>query len=437
MPRLTPAEILGEPLTINKLVLKNRIILGPMAVLQPTKDGRLSEQSIAFLKRRAKGGAGMVIVGGSSANDWAWNEAPFFPNVRLDKDEFVPELKRLADELHAEGTAVFGQLFPSFGRMGVPRNGQWPIAASPKGVVMGKVGFPEGVYVPGGRVTPPPKEATVEQIKQFERDVVDAARRVKAAGWDGVEIAAHMCYFYASFLSPLSNQRTDEYGGTAENRARALRDAVTAVRAEVGPDYPVGVRMSVNDHVPGGQDEQGFAEIAAHVVKGGADFIAMTDANYESMGINAPSASGNMLRHGEAKAFREAVGPDVRLFLSSTPHVQEAAGAIEDGLVDASMIARQLLIDPDYPNKVIQGRESEIVWKDPKDNAIFRSLMTNVPIWSKQNPELGHEHPSAVLPTRWQKLFIWAAGNGFLMRIADIFARAGKRMKGQPTGPLH
>lgn len=64
------------------------------------------------------------------------------------------------------------------------------------------------------------------------------------------------------------------------------------------------------------------------------------------------------------------------------------------------MIARQLLIDPDYPNKVIQGRESEIVWKNPKDNAIFRSLMTNVPIWSKQNPELGHEHPSAVLPTR-------------------------------------
>lgn len=436
MSRVTSAEVLGQPLTINQLVLKNRVALGPMAVLQPTADGRLSAQSIAFLKRRVKGGAGLVFVGGSSATQWAWNEAPFFPNVRLDKDEFLPELTQLGEAMHEEGAAIFGQLFPSFGRMGVPRDGQWPIAASPKNVVLGKTGFPDGVYVPGGRVTPPPKEATVAQIKEFEQAVVDAARRVKAAGWDGVEIAAHMCYFYASFLSPLSNERTDEYGGSAENRARVLREAVAAVRAEVGPDFPVGLRMSVNDHVPGGQDEQGFAEVASHIVTAGVDFIALTDANYESMRDNLPSRSGVMLEHGEPQAFRKAVGPDVRLFLSSTPDPDQAAEAIESGVVDATMLARQLLVDPDYANKVFEGRASEIIPVE-RDNAIIRQLFTNVPVWSRTNPELGREDPSARQATTGQKFIVWASGNRFLMTVADAAVRVGRRLKGRPVGPLH
>lgn len=429
-------EILGQPFTINTLELKNRIVLGPMAVLQPTEEGRISEQSIAFLRRRAMGGVGLVFVGGSSATERAWNEAPFFPNVRLDKEEFLPELRKLGEAMHAEGTAIFGQLFPSFGRMGVPRNGQWPIAASPVGVVMGKTGLPEGVYVPGGRVTPPPREATVDEIKDIERAVVESARIVKAAGWDGIEIAAHMCYFYSSFLSPLVNRRTDEYGGSAENRARALRDVVAAVREEVGPDYPVGIRMSVNDHLPGGQDAKGFAEVASHVVSAGVDFIALTDGNYESMGINVPSTSGEMLTHGEPQTFRAALGPDVRLFLSSTPDPNQAANAIDAGHADATMLARQLLADPDYPNKVIDGRASEIVWAE-RDNAVIRQLMTNTPVSSKVNPGAGREHPSAKVATSGQRLFIWAAGNKFLMTIADAGFRVVKRLKKQPAGPMH
>lgn len=432
----TTAETLAAPLTVNGVTLKNRIVLGPMAVLQPTTEGRLSAQSIAFLRRRAKGGVGLVFVGGSCASERGWNEAPFFPLIRFDRDEFVPELRQLADALHAEGVPVFGQLFPSFGRMGVPRNGQWPIAASPKNVVLGRTGLPDGIYIPGGRVTPPPKEATVAQIKELERDVVQAARRVKAAGWDGVEIAAHMCYFYASFLSPLTNERTDEYGGSAENRARALREVVAAVRAEVGPRFPVGIRISANDHVPGGQDGEGFAEVAAHIVTAGVDLIAVTDGNYESMGVNLPDTSGNLLAHGEVQAFRRAVGPDVRLFLSSTPDPHQAAAAIVDGHVDATMLARQLLVDPDYANKVLEGRISEIVPVE-RGNANLRQLLTNIPVWSRANPELGREHPDAKVATRGQRFVVWASGNRFLMTIADVFARLIKRVKGQPVGPLH
>lgn len=223
MSNVTTAEVLGAPLQINKLTLKNRIIVGPMAVLQPTEDGRPSDQSIAFLKRRAEGGAGAVFVGGSVATARAFRESPFAPNIRYDDDQFIPHLKRLVDEVHGMdvGVAVFAQLFPAFGRMGVPRDGHRISSASPKPVNMGGYGLPDNVYIPGGRVTPLPDEATIDEIKDLEQAVVDAARRAQAAGFDGIEIGAHMSYFYSSFLSPLSNFRTDEYGGSVENRARA------------------------------------------------------------------------------------------------------------------------------------------------------------------------------------------------------------------------
>ncbi len=417
------AAVLGSPLQINGLQIRNRIILGPMAVLRPTEDGRPSEQTIAFLTRRAKGGVGLIIVGGSVASERAWSESPFSPNLRFDKDEFVPDLQRITDAVHGYGAPVFAQLFPSFGRMGVPRNGEWISAASPVPVNMGAGGLPANLYIPGGRITPVPKEASRAEIKAIEADVVAAACRAKAAGFDGVEIGAHMCYFYSSFLSPLSNRRSDEYGGSAHNRARALRDAVAAVRAAVGPRYPVGIRMSVNDHMPGGQGPDGFAEVAAHIVEAGVDFISLSEGNYESMGENVPSTSGRMLAHGEPQAFRKAVGPNVRLFISSTPDPQQAAGAISAGHVDASMLARQMLADPDYADKVIAGRTADIVWCD-HSNACMRRLILNVPVACHKNPEMGREDPNAKCPTAAQSIAVWAAGNRTLMGIADRLARA-------------
>jgi 2,4-dienoyl-CoA reductase (NADPH2) len=265
----------------------------------------------------------------------------------------------------------------------------------------------------------------VAEIKSVEADVVSAARRAKTAGFDGVEIAAHMCYFYSSFLSPLANQRTDEYGGSAENRARALRDAVAAVRAEVGPDYPVGIRMSVNDHMPGGQGPEGFAEVAAHIVRAGVDFISLSEANYESMRENVPSQSGNMLAHGEPQAFRAAVG-GIPLFLSSTPDPQQAADAITAGHADATMLARQMLADPDYATKVITGRQAEIIWCD-HSNSCIRRLMTNIPVACHKNTELGREDPEAKRATPLQNLFAWATGNAFLMAVADKAAKAAPK----------
>ena len=130
----------------------------------------------------------------------------------------------------------------------------------------------------------------------------------------------------------------------------------------------------------------------------------------QAMAENVPSQSGNMLRHGEPQAFRAAVG-DIPLFLSSTPDPQQAAAAIAAGHADATMLARQLLADPDYANKVLRGREDEIVWCDHA-NSCMRRLMTNVPVACHKNPEMGRESPDAARATALQSLFVWEGRAG-------------------------
>ena len=423
-------EVLASPWKIDGVEIKNRYVVGPMAVLQPTSDGHPSDQTIAFLTRRAKGGAGLIIVGGTVATEGGYLEAPFQPILRFDQDKFIPELARMVGAVHAEGVPIFAQIFPSFGPMGVPGDGRVTKAASPKAVRMAAPRLPEGLYIPGGRTNPTPTEITKEEILEIQRQTVAAVLRAREAGFDGVELGAHMRYLYSSFLSPRTNWREDEYGGSVENRARILADTVRAIRAEVGSDYPVGVRMSVNDHLDDGQGPEGFAEVAAVIAREGLGYIALTDGNYESMDRNVTSQSGAMIEHGEPQAFRAAV-PQVPLLLSSTYKPQQGAEAIAAGYGDGIMLARQMLADPDFPNKVLEGREDEIIWCDHA-NSCLRRLILNVPVRCHKNPETGREavlaggrEPLAVKMKRpVQDLLITVSGSRTLMGVADKMASA-------------
>jgi 2,4-dienoyl-CoA reductase-like NADH-dependent reductase (Old Yellow Enzyme family) len=429
----TVAEVLSSPWKINGLTIKNRYVLSPMAVLQPTKDGHPSDQTIAFLTARARGGAGLLIIGGGVATERGNQEAPFRPLMRFDADEFISGLRRLVDAVHEHEVPIFAQIFPSFGAMGVPGEGRPTRAASPKPVRMAAPRLPQGFYIPGGRTNPTPEEISKEEILEVQEQTVGAVLRAKAAGFDGVELGAHMRYLYSSFLSPRTNWRTDEYGGSAENRARILVDTVRAIRSEVGPDYPVGLRMSTNDHIADGQGPEGFAEVAAVIEKEGLGYIALSDANYESMDDNVTSRSGAILDHGEPQAFRAAM-PAVPLLLSSTYDPQQCADAITAGFADGIMLARQLLADPEFPNKVLQARQEEIVWCD-HDNSCLRRLIFNVPVRCHKNPAMGREmfltgakEPvSLKLQRPAQDLLIAATGSPLLMGLADRLATAGQK----------
>jgi 2,4-dienoyl-CoA reductase-like NADH-dependent reductase (Old Yellow Enzyme family) len=429
------AEVLGTPWKIDGLGIKNRFVLGPMAVLRPTPEGHPSDQSIAFLTTRARGGVGLIIVGGTVGTDRGNAEAPFRPLMRFDADKYIPGLRRMVDAIHEHGVPVFAQIFPSFGAMGVPGEGRNTWAASPKPVRMAAPRLPEGLYIPGGRTNPTPIAITPVEIRELQDDVVTSVLRAKAAGFDGIELGAHMRYLYSSFLSPRTNWREDEYGGSAENRARILTDTIRAIRAEVGPDYPVGLRMSANDHLVDGQGAEGFAEVAAIIAEAGLGYIALTDGNYESMDENVSPRSGKMLEHGEPQAFRRAI-PDVPLLLSSTYDPQQGAEAITAGHGDGIMLARQLLADPEFPRKVLEGREAEVVWCD-HNNSCLRRLVLNVPVRCTKNPAMGREAELAgtsvpvtvKLRRPAESALIAATGSRLLMGVADRLASAKATQK--------
>jgi len=423
-----PADVLFEPLSISTLTLANRIILGPMAVLAPHPDGRPSDQTIAFLYERAKGGVGMIILGGSVATRRGYEETPFKGVVRMDDERFVPDLKRMTDAVHAYGTPFIAELMAGFGPMGKP-SPSWPlIAASPRNVVIKRDQFPKGIKVPADRVTALPREATVDEIHQLEHEMADTALRCSRVGFDGVEIAAHMSYFLASFLSPRKNVRTDEYGGSVENRARILVNIVRLIRERAGASFPIGLRISANEHVDGGQGPEGYAAVAQVVEREGLDYVALSDGNYESMYRSAPETDAAAIEHGEAQVFREALS--CPLILGSIHDPRRAAQAVAAGHGDAVMFARQMLADPEYANKVREGRAHEIVRCD-RHNLCMRRMIMGMPVRCTVNPRMGRESRALGKRPPVQRLIkapiehavLSATGSERLMSLAGKVAR--------------
>lgn len=389
MPNSSPnVSALFRPIRINELALANRVVLGPMAVLSPTEDGRPSDQTIAFLTARARGGVGLIIVGGAIGTQRGYDESPYKPILRWDEEAYLPDLKRVADAVHAFRVPIIAEVMPSFGRMGVPGKGRPIISASPINVVMPQDRFPKGMIVPGGRTTPMPDEATIAEIQQMERETVESALRVQRAGWDGVEIAAHMSYFAASFLSPRTNWRKDEYGGSTENRARMLVNIVKRIRATAGPSFPIGLRITANEHLESGQGPEGYAAIARLVEQAGVDYVAMSDGCYETMDMSAPDKDGGMIAHGEASIFKRALS--VPLLLQGIHDPDSAGRAIEQGHADMIMLARPLLADPNYVRKLREGKADTII-KCDRDNYCMRRLVMNMPMRCSANPETGRE----------------------------------------------
>ncbi|MFD4510636.1 hypothetical protein [Streptomyces sp. NPDC058457] len=379
-----PRDILFTPLAINTVTLANRIVMAPMAALSAHPDGRPSEQTIAFLSERAKGGVGLIILGGTVATRRAYDESRFKGVLRFDEDRFVPALKRITDAVHRYGTPIFAELTASFGTMGKPAAPL--IAASPKNVVIKPDRLPPGVLAPFEVVTAMPREATVDEIRQIEQEMATAAVRAQRAGFDGVEVAAMMSYFLASFLSPRSNWRTDEYGGSAENRARVLVNIVRLIREQAGDSFPIGLRISANEHVDGGQGPEGFADIARRVERAGLDYVALTDGNYESM--DASTIDAPTVAHGEAQIFQQALS--CPLILGGLHSHRRAAEVISAGHGDAVMLARPLLADPWYANKIRDGHAQEIVECD-HNNECMRRLAMGMPIRCGLNPRMGRE----------------------------------------------
>ncbi|GGC01268.1 hypothetical protein GCM10011494_19780 [Novosphingobium endophyticum] len=388
-------NILSTPFVLNGRTLANRMVMGPMAANSPREDGGPSEQTIAFFEARAKGGVGMIIVGGMVGAARGVAECPVASVLQMQDPKHVADFRRMTDAVHRYDVPIVAEIMPGFGVMGVPAADRPNISASARSVTIPEKEFPRGFIVPGGRTTPMAVEATIEQIRAYEQELIETAVLTVESGFDGVEVAAHMSYFLSSFLSARTNWRTDEYGGSAENRARMLVNIVAGIRARVPADFIVGLRITANDYMPDGQGARGFAEIAKLVEAAGLDYVALSCGCYEAMKASAPSVDGDLVDSGDARIFKDLLSVPV---LIQGIHDPERAGkAVAEGHGDLVMLARPMLADPDYARKVCENRPEDIA-KCVRDNLCMRRMVFGMPVRCEVNPDMGREARKGLPP---------------------------------------
>ena len=330
---------LFEPFHIGKMILRNRIVMSPMGTFLGNPDGSISPRQIHYFAERARGGAGLIISEVTKVDTTIETPAPALnQNNRFD---LQPGMSQFADIIHTNGAKVVMQLSPGFGRFAVP-----PVAPSAIPLLAN----------PAVKA----RELTLEEIKTIITAFGMAAGRAARAGYDAIEVHGHAGYLCDQFMTSLWNLRTDEYGGDLDGRMRFPIELVQAARKQVGPDFPILFRYSAIHHIPGGRTLEEGQEIAKRLEAAGVDALDIADGSYETFDSFWP----NTYHMAEAPfvdlaaAIKSVVSIPVMVSGNMTPEAGEAA--LEAGKVDLIMSGRDMIADPEWPNKVKEGRRSDV-----------------------------------------------------------------------------
>lgn len=331
---------LFSPLTINGMTIKNRIIMPPMGTNLASLNGEVTQEQIDYYELRARGGTGLITIENICI------DFPFASNgttqLRIDNDQYIPRLFKLTETLHKHGACVGIQLNHAGASAYAYRlNGEMPLSSS---------------STPSKKNGNIPRPMTHDEIYHAVDKFGDAAERVRRAGFDCVEIHAGHSYLISQFLSPLFNKRTDEFGGSVENRARILTLIVDKVRACVGPRFPVSLRISADDFLEGGntlEDSLRILELCEEKV----DIINVSAAQNDNLNFQIDQMS---LEDGWKRYLSRAVRdkfhkPTVIAGNIRTPKVAE--DIIASGDADLIAIGRGLIAEPEWVQKVQSGNE--------------------------------------------------------------------------------
>ena len=393
---------LFEPIKINQLELKNRICM-PAMHMNMAVNFEVSDQLIEFYAERARGGVGIITVGYATVDEYSGNVT----NIGAHKDEFIPGLKRLAQAIQENGARAVVQINHA-GRYNFSffLDGKQAVAPS---------------AVPSRMTRETPRELTIDEIKEIVNRFSQAALRVKKAGYDGVEVLSGTGYLISEFLSPFTNKREDDYGGSFENRMRFGLEVMQGIRQEVGADFPIIVRMNGNDFMPGGNGRKDLQEYARRLVHVGVDALNINvgwhEARVPQIVTSVPRGVFGYL----AKGIRELV--DVPVI--SGHRINDTATAremIADGLCDMVAMGRPLIADPYLPQKAEAGHEKGIVHCIACAQGCFDNLFKLKPVECLCNPKAGHEKESAVEKTKAPKK-VMVVGGGAAGMSAALSAR--------------
>lgn len=348
-----------SPGFINKMEVKNRIMVTAMGVSLSEEDGTVGERLIAYHEEQAKGGAGLIISGVAGV---AWPVgAVALQQTAISDDKYLPGLTKLCERVHAHGAKIAIQLHHGGLVAGYSTRWGHPLWApcippAPTGNFM-QYFLPEELAAFSGMTMPEIKILTADDIAIAVRQYAEGALRAQKAGFDGVEIHAGHGYLLSSFISPKTNSRTDEYGGPIENRLRMLRDVLAETRKLVGADYPVWVKLDSREVGKDGGISLEDAKFAARMVQEcGAD--AITVSAYHDTG-NGKLHSESNIPHVEnfnlpaAAELRAEVS--IPVIASGRVEADTADKTIGKGDADFIAMGRKLLADPHLPNKLLKG----------------------------------------------------------------------------------
>jgi len=402
-------DILFEPIKINKTEIKNRIVYPSFSLLY-SNDGTINDRYIEYFRERAKGGAGIVTVGSVIFD----NTGMGFNAMELTCDENIPSFKKLSTAIKDEGAKAWLQLYHA-GAYASSKimKGKQPIAPSP-------------VFSKYSKETP--REMTVDEIDIIHEGFILGAERAKAAGFEGIELIGSAGYLITQFLSPLTNIRTDKYGGSFENRTRFVRELIEKMRKRLGPDFPITIRMAGNDFVPGSNTDLETPLIAKVYEEAGIDAISVTGGWHES---HVPQLSRELPRGGFsylAKAIKGAVS--IPVFASNRiadPYTAEQI--IKNGWADMINLARILIADPFWPQKVKDGLINEICPCVACSQGCADEFFSNRPVQCLVNARVGFEKERNISKTKSHKnIMVIGAGPGGL-EAAYRAAEAGHKVE--------
>jgi len=385
-----------EPIRIGSMKVKNRFVMPAMLTNYCGSDGSVTDQFLAYHKARAKGGVGLIITEDAYVHPCGKG----FPStLGIYTDELIPGLKKLTAAIHAEDAKIAVQLYHA-GRQTVSAvTGMHVMAPSPLACTFcGEM----------------PHEMTKDDIRQTVEAFGKAARRACDASFDAVDIHGAHGYLLNQFLSPFSNKRTDEYGGSAENRQRFPLEVLKSVREHVASDFPVLFRLSSEEFVTGGLTLEDQMAFAGKLVDKGVDAIHVSGGIYASIPmIIPPAALQQGLYVNNAAAIRKAIAGKVPIIVAGRlkdPDMMESV--IADGKADMVSIGRGLLADEAFPAKVAAGRASDIRKCIACNQGCCDRLLAHLPIGCLGNALTGRESQYDLCKKALTKKKVLVAGGG-------------------------
>lgn len=355
---------LFTPISIGKVQMKNRFAMAPMGPLGlADAQGGFNQRGIDYYTERAKGGTGLIITGVTFSDCTVEMQSmPNCPNSTYNPVHFVRTGREMTERIHAYGSKIFLQMSGGFGRVTIPTNlGEFPpVAPSP---------------IPHRWLDKTCRALTVDEIHAIVESFGKGAYNAKRAGFDGVEIhAVHEGYLIDQFAISFFNHRTDEYGGSLENRLRFAREIVEEIKKTCGADFPVALRFSpksmIKDWREGALPGEEFAEKGCDMEEGleaakllisyGYDALDVDVGSYDSWWwSHPPMYQKKGLYRKYAKAIKEVVDVPV-LCAGRMDDSDMAVEAVQTGVCDIVSLGRPLLADPDYVNKLRAGKTADI-----------------------------------------------------------------------------